>query len=307
MVRRALGVGTALGLMLVVNGCGSGIRYSQTTAPPRKMASRPAADVEVFSVGLPERPYLEVGTFSTRTLVEASPEKRQQAVVAMRGRAGKVGCDGLVITESGNLGGLCVIWHDDMAAQPKAVAKQEPDAEEEEEKEETPREAKKPIEVGPAPTGAAGFAFKQDIESAKQACTGAKYKWAQVKGARYSCTGTPTDPGFRARSLLRFCAGRLCEINVEVVTKEKTASWEDVYNPARDLLLAAYGQPRRMEAEIPEECVGEPLAGCVLEQRAKLQATWWWDSGERVVAKLDPSDKADDAMLRITYTKWPLD
>lgn len=79
-------------LLLAAVGCGPKISTVALNAPPHPLTARSAADVEVFTTRLPERPYAEVAVFS------ASEGKANDHIGALRARAGNYGCDGLVFT-----------------------------------------------------------------------------------------------------------------------------------------------------------------------------------------------------------------
>lgn len=301
--------------------CGTTIRYAETNAPPRAMVPRPASAVAVSTSGVPTRPYVEVGILSARQSSQYSTSDMQNVIDAMRKRAGQIGCDALVVTGSDNvthgsysgsqgtgsgnvytLEGVkaaCIVWTG-VEAQAPAQA---------EAKAQGPKPASEPANPdSPSlptakPQDAGGFVFGQAIESARLACVEAKHGWAQVKGARYSCNGAPTSVGMPATLALRFCKGRLCEINVDA----RATDTRDAFRTTRDTLSTKYGEPKKTTEEVPEECSPEQLPSCIADSRAALIAEWWWDSGERITEKVARSDADGGAILRLTYTKWPLD
>jgi len=83
-------------LCLLVAGCGSAVHTTQLNAPPVAMTARPPTAVELFSAGAPPRPHVDVALLQAE-----EPDFAADAVASMvddmRGRAGAMGCHGLVL------------------------------------------------------------------------------------------------------------------------------------------------------------------------------------------------------------------
>jgi hypothetical protein len=295
------------GLVVSVMGlaaCGPQIRYSATNTPPTPPAPKAPEQVELLD-SEPERPFLVIGVLTGRG------DNKDEVVTAMRARAGKAGCDAMVTvasggSEDGQRGApkhqaACVIW-----TEGEVMAKKEP-----EKKPEPPPEA--PAEPPPAtepvasekPEGAAGFLFGQALDVSQKMCRDAKHRWKQVKGARYSCSGTGTSLPPMLR--LRFCGGRLCEVIVESDRTDAAVPWTDHFAKSREPLVAKYGEPKKATSEVPADCAADALSGCVAQAKAKLANEWWWSTGERVVHQLAPNEAGKAAVEQVVYSKWPLD
>lgn len=299
-------------------GCGTTIRYAATNPPPRAMTPRDPSTVGMFQTGVPDRPYTEVGILSARQSSQYSVSDLQDIVDAMRKRAAQIGCDAVVITGSDKevvgssttsqgtgsgsvhtlegIKGVCIVYESAdvttaAAAPPPAEApKLEP----------TASEAPAP---GPKPDGAAGLIFGQPLDEVQSACTSAKLKWAKIKGARYSCSGTPKSVGMPAVLALRFCDNRLCEINVE----PQSSDAQETFRTIQSALVRKYGKAKKTTENVPGDCASDQLATCLADSRATLNSEWWWDSGERIIESVERAESTGGVLVRITYSKWPLD
>ena len=86
-----------LAALLALSACGYQTQFVATNPPPRPMYRRAPETVEVFTAsGKPTRAYVEVGILQTR---QGDGESGHIAAIIeeMRGEAGKLGCDALVI------------------------------------------------------------------------------------------------------------------------------------------------------------------------------------------------------------------
>ena len=105
--RSLLVVGAACALL---SACGPTVHVSPLNPSPRPFTPRNPMAVEVFTTGLPQRPYVEVAALS------AKGGKAEEHFPAMREEAGKMGCDALVFTsmprDSTATGYNCVVWTD---------------------------------------------------------------------------------------------------------------------------------------------------------------------------------------------------
>lgn len=78
-------------------GCGTTTRFTPLNPSPHPLQARPAAAVEVYSTGLPARPYTEVGLIQGTQSSEYSSDDMPEIITAMRAEAGRVGCDALIL------------------------------------------------------------------------------------------------------------------------------------------------------------------------------------------------------------------
>ncbi|MEO7093053.1 MAG: hypothetical protein ABI175_07380, partial [Polyangiales bacterium] len=61
--------------MLVLTACGTTAQFAATNPSPRPLAPRPAETVTVFSTGLPDQPFVEVGIIQARQSSEFSVDE----------------------------------------------------------------------------------------------------------------------------------------------------------------------------------------------------------------------------------------
>jgi hypothetical protein len=87
---RSISVAALAGALLVA--CGPSISVTPLNPSPRPFTPRNPMAVEIYTTGLPQRPYVEVAALS------AKGGKAEEHVPAMREEAGKMGCDALVFT-----------------------------------------------------------------------------------------------------------------------------------------------------------------------------------------------------------------
>ncbi|HVK88493.1 MAG TPA: hypothetical protein VM513_30455 [Kofleriaceae bacterium] len=74
----------------------SSTTYVATNPAPRPLAARAPATVTLFTVGLPERPYTEIGDVkATARAMWGSPEPK--ALRMLRAEAARRGCDGVIV------------------------------------------------------------------------------------------------------------------------------------------------------------------------------------------------------------------
>jgi hypothetical protein len=79
-------------------GCGVSVEYVPLNTPPHAMKPRPPGSVDVYASNRPERPFVEVGMIEAQQESAYSQAPPEQIVAEMRGRAGELGCDGLMLT-----------------------------------------------------------------------------------------------------------------------------------------------------------------------------------------------------------------
>lgn len=81
-------------LVLAVAACGPRISVTTLNPSPTPLVGRPAGAVEVYTSSIPTRPYIEVA------LLSASRGEADDHLPALRERAGAIGCDALVFTQT---------------------------------------------------------------------------------------------------------------------------------------------------------------------------------------------------------------
>jgi hypothetical protein len=92
---------TCLALTVLV-ACGTTTRFTALNPSPHPLQARPAATVQVFSTALPSAPYTEFGLIQGSQSSEFSDADMPAIIAAMRGKAGALGCDGLILNGVAN-------------------------------------------------------------------------------------------------------------------------------------------------------------------------------------------------------------
>lgn len=108
--------------MLSVLACTPTVDFMKLNRPPHKLTPRPAASVEIFARKSPTRPFVEVYMLEVDSGDPAAPG---DALSDLREQAGKLGCDGLMLTgrtktvvvgEPAGIGGgfnaVCIVYRD---------------------------------------------------------------------------------------------------------------------------------------------------------------------------------------------------
>ncbi len=86
--------------VLSLSACGTTTRFVPTNPSPRRMHSRPAQSVAVFTTSRPNVPYVEVGILQSRQSSGFSTDDMPDIIMAMRKQAAKIGCDAVIINGS---------------------------------------------------------------------------------------------------------------------------------------------------------------------------------------------------------------
>ena len=79
-----------------VAACGIKTEYIELNPPPHVMAPRSPDQVAIFTTGLPERPYVEVGTIEVKQEIY-NGASASEIMRVLREEAARRGCDGLVL------------------------------------------------------------------------------------------------------------------------------------------------------------------------------------------------------------------
>lgn len=82
---------------LLLAACGTTTQWVPTNPSPRPMASRPVSTVEVWTTGVPNRPYTEVGLISARQSSDLSTHEMPEIIMELRKEAARIGCDAVML------------------------------------------------------------------------------------------------------------------------------------------------------------------------------------------------------------------
>lgn len=83
-------------------GCGASTRFAPLNPAPRPLTAKPAALVQMYTTALPSQPYTELGIIQGSQSSDLSDADMPEILAAMRKRAGKLGCDGLILNGAAN-------------------------------------------------------------------------------------------------------------------------------------------------------------------------------------------------------------
>ena len=83
--------------LLFTAACGASVTRTDINPAPRPMAARPPATVEIFTSGAPLRPHVDVSLLEVEESSSFSQADTRDMIIALRERAGTMGCDGVVI------------------------------------------------------------------------------------------------------------------------------------------------------------------------------------------------------------------
>jgi hypothetical protein len=87
-------------LMLSLAGCGTRVDYMRTNSPPRELSARNPSEVEVFTSGRPERPFVEVGIIESQQQSMYSTDQPAKVFESLREEAARQGCDAIILLGS---------------------------------------------------------------------------------------------------------------------------------------------------------------------------------------------------------------
>lgn len=77
--------------------CGTTTQWVPTNPSPRPMTPRSASSVEVWTTGVPNKPYTEVGLITARQSSGYSTHGMPDIINALRVEAGRIGCDAVML------------------------------------------------------------------------------------------------------------------------------------------------------------------------------------------------------------------
>lgn len=86
--------------VLLLTACGTTTRFAATNPSPKPLRPVPAEAVAVFSAGVPDRPFAEIGIVQARQSSDLSLHEMPEILEEMRAEAGRRGCEGLVLNGS---------------------------------------------------------------------------------------------------------------------------------------------------------------------------------------------------------------
>lgn len=93
---------SSLAAALALGGCGASTKFAPLNPSPRPLSEKPAELVQVYTTALPSQAYTELGIIQGSQSSDLSDADLPEIVAAMRKRAGKVGCDGLILNGVAN-------------------------------------------------------------------------------------------------------------------------------------------------------------------------------------------------------------
>jgi hypothetical protein len=153
------------------------------------------------------------------------------------------------------------------------------------------------------PTGAFGFELDGNLEAAQQACLGAQYAWSG-SGELYTCSGTPKSVGLTARTRIRSCSAKVCEIDLVGRPERGEASgWTTRFVSLADSLKQKYGDPNVEERKIPPECRNS-LQSCIKAGTAYIKYQWIWSKDRYIV--LTAWRAEGEPVIELVYRHMPV-
>ena len=85
-------------LFPLLTGCGTSLRVTELNSTDAYLPARSPQSVDVFTSGIPDRPYIELFLISARQQSEFSGDEVPEIIQKMREKAAEEGCDALIIT-----------------------------------------------------------------------------------------------------------------------------------------------------------------------------------------------------------------
>ncbi len=151
---------------------------------------------------------------------------------------------------------------------------------------EAKRQAKSPLKD--SPLGAGGFEFGESRSGAEQICRESEHTWT-ARDARAVCGGTVAKNADRpTKTVLQFCDDFLCGVTLRVEpngNKKKDKTWVRELVRLRRKLTHKYGQ--WTSSVTPPHWCRHDVLKCLADGSAKYKYVWAWDTGERIVLKLE--------------------
>jgi len=160
--------------------------------------------------------------------------------------------------------------------------------------------------------GGVGFAYGMTPREAGRACRHGGHRFRRVPGdgaPTFRCSGTAAPQPNRATTLLRFCRGRLCEVDVLIPLEERNrgvSRWMPRYRRIRNAMERHYGAAMSSTAA-SRHCLGSnrALGRCVLREGAHVSAQWFPENGGVVSLHL-VRIPTSGPHIRVTYASASL-
>jgi hypothetical protein len=150
-----------------------------------------------------------------------------------------------------------------------------------------------------APSGAVGLVFGSDIATATATCQGAGLEWSDAGEDQFACSGLPKPVGVDARTISRFCQGRLCALRLRVAAN---GNWAKTYVKLTSKLREKYGEPQARGGSLPHACLqSQEDDVCILNGHPVVSQTWKWLDGTRIKVRLQAAK--DPVELDVSYTR----
>lgn len=175
----------------------------------------------------------------------------------------------------------------------------------------TPTDAERRATSEP-PKGGGGFVFGANPPATEASCTGAKLPWRAIGDGLFSCDGVVASVGVPAQSLLRFCDGGLCAI--EIVGKPdgvKKAQWQPRFASLKQALESKYGPPSYVSGREPPDCAVN-VGACPASGVHAQSIGWAWPSGQQVeltvevTATVTEERRVFSALFFVDYLQRPI-
>lgn len=150
------------------------------------------------------------------------------------------------------------------------------------------------------PQGAGGFDFGMSAADAQQRCEAAGHQWSTSGEELGHCSGTAMALGFAARATLRFCAGGVCGVTLEL---RPNGTWSQNVVSLKAKLEGKYGAAEAATRGIPSDCRSEDaFKRCLDSQKLELKYSWQWAGGEAVKMTVGKAATTDTSTIRLFYT-----
>ena len=82
---------------LLFAACGTTTQWVPTNPSPRPLGPRDPMTVEIWTTGVPNRAYTEVGIITARQSSELSTDDMPQIINELRAKAAEIGCDAVML------------------------------------------------------------------------------------------------------------------------------------------------------------------------------------------------------------------
>jgi hypothetical protein len=149
------------------------------------------------------------------------------------------------------------------------------------------------------PEGAAGLSFGSSPTDAGARCAAAGHVWAAGDHGDLTCDHAPAAVGIEASVGARFCADKLCGIEI-LAGSPGTEGWTKQFLHVRHELKKLYGPPTAIESVLPIACQSD-LPRCLSEGKASFRVSWSWASRGNITLSMGAVEGR--VALRISYER----